>query len=291
MKILNFGSLNIDKVYDVAHIVRPGETITSAGYNEFCGGKGLNQSIALAAAGAKVLHAGKVGPDGEFLLTRLAVAGVDASLVKNTPNPTGHAIIQVNQEGENSIVLFGGANREITTQDVGETLDELEAEDFLMLQNEISAMPEILRQAEEKNLNVVFNPAPMTPEVLDYPLGGVKYFVVNETEGESFTNESEPEKILDAFLEKFPNAAVLLTLGKDGVHYADNKQRLFVPAENVTAVDTTAAGDTFLGYFVAMLTAGKEVETCLRIATKAAAICVTRAGAADAIPMLEEVEK
>lgn len=289
MKILNFGSLNIDRVYEVDHLVRPGETITSRSYRECCGGKGLNQSIALASAGARVHHAGKIGGDGLFLKTLLEKAGVDVSKVCVTDGPTGHAIIQVNRKGENSIVLFGGANREISEKDVDAILGEFNPGDYILLQNEISAMPEILKRASEAGLNIVFNPAPMEPDVLRYPLDGVGFFILNEIEGEGFTGEKEPERILSSILETFPDAGIILTLGENGVHYADSGKRLFTPVEKVVAVDATGAGDAFVGYFVAGLVAGLPVETCLQTASRAAAICVTRSGAANAIPKREEL--
>ena len=289
MNILNFGSLNIDKVYEVDHLVRPGETITSRSYREFCGGKGLNQSIALASAGAEVYHAGKIGGDGLFLKAFLENAGVDVSMIDITEEPTGHANIQVNQDGENAIVLFGGANQKITEKDVSTILNKFEPGDYILLQNEISRMPEILRQASSAGLTIVFNPAPMGPEVLQYPLDGVKYFIVNEIEGEVFTGETEPEHIISSMLTTFPEAAILLTLGENGVYYTDAGKKLFVPAEKVTALDTTGAGDTFVGYFVAELVAGQPVEECLHTASRAAAICVTKQGAADSIPKKEEL--
>ncbi len=291
MNILNFGSLNIDKVYEVSDIVRPGETITSRNYREFSGGKGLNQSIALASAGAKVYHAGKIGKDGLFLKTFLENTGVEVSKIDVTECPTGHAIIQVNQDGENAIVLSGGANHEITKEDIGNVLRDFNPGDYILLQNEISSMEEILRQASEANLNIIFNPAPMEPEVLQYPLDRVKYFIMNEIEGEGFTGEKTPERIITRLLATFPNAGIILTLGEKGVYYADSEKKAFVPSEKVTVRDTTGAGDTFVGYFVAELVAGQPVEKCLRTASQAGAICVSRPGAADSIPKKEELSQ
>jgi ribokinase len=291
MNILNFGSLNIDKVYEVTDIVCPGETIASRRYREFSGGKGLNQSIALASAGAKVSHAGKIGKDGLFLKTFLENAGVEVSKVDVSEHPTGHAIIQVNQNGENAIVLFGGANKEITDKDVANVLGEFNPGDYILLQNEISSMEEILRQASEAKLNIVFNPAPMEPGVLRYPLDGVKYFILNETEGEGFTGEQKPARIISSLLTTFPNAGIILTLGENGAYYADSDRKIFVPSEKVTVRDTTGAGDTFVGYFVAGLVAGQSVEECLRQASQAGAKCVSRPGAADSIPKKEELSR
>jgi len=289
MNILNFGSLNIDKVYEVADIVRPGETITSKSYRKFYGGKGLNQSIALAFAGAKVHHAGKIGKDGLFLKTFLENTGVDVSNIGITDSPTGHAIIQVNKNGENSIILFGGANKKISIKDINDVLHKFLPGDYILLQNEISSIPEILNRASEMNLNIVFNPAPMGPEVLQYPLNNVKYFIMNEIEGEGFTGEKKPEHIISNLLLSFPDAAIILTLGENGIYYADSERKIFIPSKKVATRDTTGAGDTFVGYFLAGLVAGQNIKKCLHNANLAASICVSRPGAAESIPKKEEL--
>ena len=290
MKVFNFGSLNIDRVYTLPAIVRPGETTTSTGYSEYCGGKGLNQSVALARAGANVHHAGKVGPDGVFLREYLERAGVDISRVAIADGvPTGHAIIQVDDQGENAIVLFGGANQAITPHDATHALKDFQPGDFLLLQNEISSLPEILQYAGDRELTIVFNPAPMTPEVLNYPLDGVKYFIVNEIEGQCITGEKTPESIVSKFIEKFPSAGVVLTMGKKGVYFLSQSESLYMPGERVDAMDTTGAGDTFTGYFIASIIEGKPMEDCLKTSNTASALCVTRAGAAESIPYKEEV--
>ncbi len=291
MGVLNFGSLNIDHVYRVPHFVRPGETLTSLDYRRFAGGKGLNQSIALARAGAQVHHAGKVGPEGTWLRDTLAAEGVNVDFVQVTDDPTGHAIIQVVPEGENAIVIYGGANRTITPADATRVLAHFGPGDWLLLQNEISALAEILAQAGAQGLAIAFNPAPMTPEVLTYPLEHVRLFIVNQTEGAALTGETEPEAILAAMRRRFPQAATVLTLGAQGSLYADSEHgRIHTPAVPVQAVDTTAAGDTFTGYLLAGLMEGLSPAQALALATRAAAICVTRPGAAPSIPYRAEVD-
>jgi ribokinase len=287
--IINFGSLNIDHVYRVEHFVRPGETIASRSYEQFAGGKGFNQSIALARAGAQVRHAGKVGAEGGWLLDMLRKAGAQTEDVLQVEIPTGHALIQVEASGENAIILYGGANQSITTEDVERVLVRATAGDYLLLQNEINNMDLILRRGAEEELRIVFNPAPMTGAVLDYPLDGVTIFIVNETEAEALTGASTPDAIVDAMRQRFPRAATVLTMGAAGAIYADGAEQIHVPAVNVKAVDTTAAGDTFTGYFLAALAEGKPVQTALQLAARAAAICVTRPGAADSIPTRAEV--
>jgi len=289
MTVVNIGSLNVDYVYSVDHFVRPGETLACAGFERFAGGKGLNQSVALARAGAAVRHAGKVGRDGEWLRALLAAEGVDVGLVETVDGPTGHAVIQVNREGQNAIVIHGGANRAITRDDAVRIVRGAKPGDFLLLQNEVSCVADAIAAGREAGLRVVFNPAPMDMEVLRYPLSLVDVFVMNELEGEALTGVRDHDRILDAMRSRFPDATVALTLGSRGAAYAAAHARGFVPAEKVEAVDTTAAGDTFVGYLAAELAAGAEMERAVRIACAAAAICVTRRGAAQSIPRRSEL--
>ena len=289
MKILNIGSLNIDDVYSVGHFVRAGETLSSTEYNQFCGGKGLNQSIALANAGAEVYHAGAIGADGMFLKERLDAAGADTSLVKVGVTPTGRAIIQVIPEGENCIILYKGANHSLTESDITKMLSPFGKGDYLLLQNEVNNLELIIDAAYEKGMKIALNPAPMEDAILQLPLEKISIFIVNEIEGEGFTRASEPAAIGSAFEKLFPEAMLVLTLGSKGVYYRFRGEVIEVPAEKITAVDTTAAGDTFIGYLLAGLAAGEEAETVLRRATHASAITCTLPGAADSIPKAGEL--
>ena len=291
MKILSFGSLNLDKVYSVDHFVRAGETMSSAKLEEFCGGKGLNQSVAIARAGGEVYHAGCVGAaDGGMLLDMLRSSGVDISLVRQLSCPSGHAIIQVNGEGQNCILLYGGANQQVSAEQIDETLASFAAGDILVLQNEISNLSYLIEAAGKKGMTIVLNPSPMTADILAMPLQYVSYFLLNEVEakdlcGETAADEAYPEKLL----ERFPNSRIVLTLGERGCIYRDSAQQISCPACKVQAVDTTAAGDTFTGFFVAAIASGLDVHTALEQATKAAAISVGRKGAAPSIPTREEM--
>jgi ribokinase len=290
MKVLNFGSLNIDHFYEVEHFVRPGETISSEHYRKTCGGKGLNQSIALAHAGATVFHAGRIGGDGKALIACLNNAGVNTSHVEMAENePSGHAIIQVDMNGQNSIILHGGANQAIQKGIVKQVLKTFSPGECLLLQNEISCTSEIINLAKEQGLTIFLNPAPMDKRVLGYPLEKVDYFIINEIEGRGLTDIEGPEAILLAMRKRFPRSVTILTLGENGVLYIDQETKICVPAERVQALDTTAAGDTFIGFFIAQRIKGQPIEKCLRIACHAAAICVTRRGAADSIPFEAEV--
>ena len=219
MKVLNFGSLNIDYVYSVDHFVQKGETLASNALNIYTGGKGLNQSVALGRAGVKTYHAGAIGEDGQFLLDFLKKSGVDTTYVLKTDETrTGNAIIQTDKTGDNCILLFGGANQAISKHQVDETLSCFDEGDFIVLQNEINEMPYIIKKAHEKGMTIVLNPAPMNKKVSEMPLQLVDYLVVNEIEAaqllERTFSEEEDEVIADALVEKFPNTKIILTLGE-----------------------------------------------------------------------------
>ena len=288
-RILNFGSLNLDYVYAVEHFVAPGETISSSRMDLNCGGKGLNQSIALAKAGAKVCHAGKIGFDGGRLKTLLESYGVDTAYLKESEGPNGHAIIQVDKAGQNCILLFPGSNRQIEKDEIDACLDNFGKGDYLLLQNEINLIPYIMEKAAEKGIEIVFNPSPITEDIFSFPLDKVSLFILNEIEGKALSGESSPNRILDAMNIKYPAAKILLTLGEEGSIYFDGEKKIFQNIYKVKAVDTTAAGDTTTGYFLAGLAAGDDPATVLDKAARASSITVTRHGAAESIPTKEEV--
>ncbi len=292
MKVLNFGSLNIDYVYSVDHIVKRGETISSDTLNVFCGGKGLNQSIALSKAGAEVYHAGVIGEDGAFLEEILRASGVHTRFVQmKADTRTGNAIIQKDRNGDNCILLYGGSNRAVTPGMADEVLDHFEAGDMLVLQNEISELSYLMEQAHKRGMVIALNPSPMDEELLKAPLQYVKYFILNEIEAKALTNGVEEDNaMLEAMLKKFPNAEIILTLGERGSVYAKGDVRVEQGIYKVPVTDTTAAGDTFTGYYLASIIQGVSVEEALNMAAKASAIAVSRKGAAPSIPQREEVE-
>ena len=291
MKIVNYGSINLDHVYQVDHIVQPGETLLAADQNLFCGGKGLNQSIALAKAGAEVYHAGVVGEDGDILLGALRAAGVDITHVRRAPGASAHTVIQVDRNGQNCIIVFSGENMHPSEADIDHILSDFSAGDAVLMQNELYNTPLMMRKAAEKGMTIIFNPSPVNQEMLSYPLNTVSWFLLNEIEGGALTGETDPGKILDSLAEKYPRSSVVLTLGKDGAWAMTGGQRFYQPAFEVKAVDTTAAGDTFTGFFLAGVSGGMPVADALRRAAFASSIAVSRKGAADSIPTAEEVSR
>lgn len=291
MKFLNFGSANIDYVYALDHIVLRGETISSESLNLFPGGKGLNQSIALARAGVNIHHAGCIGLDGEMLMDTLKSSGVDTRYIKRVDEKSGHAIILVGKDAENSIVLYAGANHKIEKDQIDEVLADFDAGDVILLQNEINNIEYIIEKAHEKGMFIVLNCAPINPNIFKLNMSLISCVILNEVEMSEITGNEDMESGFEWLLNKNPDMKIMLTLGKNGCIYTDKAQRVSHPIFKVHAVDTTAAGDTFTGYFISEMSKGKDMKDVLRVASCASAIAVTRNGAASSIPTYDEVEK
>lgn len=290
MKVLNFGSLNYDYTYKVDHIMLPGETQSSFSRETFLGGKGLNQSVALAKAGVPVFHAGCVGEDGQGFLDACREYGVDTRYVKKLSGPSGHTVIQIDKNAQNCILLYPGANRKQSREQIDETLADFEEGDILLLQNEINELDYIIDQAYGKGMKVILNPSPFDSHLDTCDLHKISVFLINEVEGAQISGKNDPADILEYMRREFPEAKTVLTLGTDGAWYQDQNVRIHQPSFKVAAVDTTAAGDTFTGYFVSGLINEWPVEKIMETAALASAIAVTRNGAAPSIPAMEEVE-
>ncbi len=290
-RLLNYGSLNLDYVYRVERFVRPAETIQALSQTVNCGGKGLNQSIAAARAGARTCHAGCIGAGGEMLLAELAANGIDTSLVRHVDTPQGSAMIQVDARGENCIIVAGGSNKCLTREQIHSDMGLFGPGDFLLLQNEVNGLQWLLAEAKAGGLRVIFNPSPFDEKILGLDLSPVEWLVANRTETEAFTGETEPAKSYAALHGKYPAMKLLMTLGKEGAWGFDGKKALFQKAFDTVPVDTTAAGDTFTGFFAASLARGRSLEKAMLYGAMAAAISVTRNGAAASIPSLAEVEE
>lgn len=290
MQVFNFGSINIDLVYRVPHLVTPGETLLSRSLDTVLGGKGANQSVALARAGARVHHIGKLGEADAWARDQLAEAGVAVSYVSTIDGPSGHAIIQVDDEGENSIILHGGANQSFTHDQLAEVLNLANPGDWLLMQNECNALDSAFALAKSRGMRIAFNPAPMTESAAQLPLERCEVLIVNETEAAALAGHDDLEAAIVTLSKRYPDTRLVLTLGSKGAMLQHGSQQYTAKAMKVAAVDTTGAGDTFVGYYLASLIGGLGDEDALRRSCAAGALSVTKKGATPSIPTIAELE-
>lgn len=292
MKVLVFGSLNYDYVYQMDHIVIPGETQSSYSMEVCLGGKGFNQAVALSKAGLDVYLAGSIGEDGEAFIEACQQYGICYDDIKHEAGKTGHAIIQVDKHSQNCIVLYGGANQLQTPKHIQEVLSHFEKGDILVLQNEINHLDTIVNIANEKQLTIVLNPSPYNEKLKAIDFNKISMFILNEVEGEAMTNSIDPQTILDRIHEMYPQAEVVLTLGEQGAyHQTKDGIKTYQPAFKVNAVDTTAAGDTFTGYFISGMSEHLPIQDCLKQSAYASSKAVQILGAANSIPLKAELIK
>jgi len=286
MKILNFGSINKDFFYSVNDFVKPGETISSIRYNIKIGGKGLNQSVGISKAGRKIYHAGIINKHDTFILDKLKKWNINCENILLSNNSTGHAIIQVDKKGENSIIIHGGANHDVDIKFIKSVLSKFDSGDILVLQNEINNIKEIIDRAHHKKMKIVFNPAPFNNEILSYDLNKISTLILNQTEGEALSKEKKTDDILKFLNSKFNNTEIILTLGEKGSLYSFKDELVKIKAHKLNTVDTTGAGDTFIGYYVAGIASKMNKKDNLKRASEAAAIATTKLGGAESIPRI-----
>lgn len=283
MAIFNLGSINIDLVYKVPHFPAPGETLTTSSFMRALGGKGANQSIALAAAGAKVWHIGAANPEDDWLFAEMRERSVDMTYVQASNDATGHAIVSVNDAGENQILLCPGANRTIDLTHALAALDDSRQGDWVLLQNETNGAAEFVAAAKNHGLKVAYSAAPFEADVALTLLPHCDLLVVNEGEAAALADAT------GTALDALNVAHLVITRGADGAEYIGQSGRFHQPAFSVDVVDTTGAGDCFFGYFLAGVATDDDVEIALRTASAAAALQVTKPGAALAIPLRKDV--
>ncbi|NNJ66476.1 MAG: ribokinase [Boseongicola sp.] len=280
------GSINIDLFYDVPHIPAPGETLAATGHSEGLGGKGANQSVAAAKAGAPVHHIGAIGANSAWVIERLESFGVDTTHIAHSTDPTGHAIINVASDGENAIVILPGANRSLAEDGITAALSNAQPGDLLLLQNETNLQPETAQKASEIGMRVLYSAAPFDAEAVRAVLPHIDMLLLNEVEAQQL------EKALEQSLYELPIKHIVITLGPNGARWISTQSgdTIDTPGIKVDAVDTTGAGDTFAGYLAAALSRDFTPSEAMAFAGRAAALKVTKKGTADAIPTLAEVE-
>ncbi|WP_171124103.1 MULTISPECIES: ribokinase [unclassified Ruegeria] len=283
MTIWNLGSINADMIYDVPHLPGPGETLSANRLDRFLGGKGANMSVAAARAGAQVAHVGAVGSDGRWALDRLTEYGVDTRHIAQVDVPTGHAIIAVDAEGENNIILFQGANHAISQDQLGQALSSASRGDLLVMQNETNLQVEAAKMGREMGLTVCYAAAPFQADAVQAVLPYLDFLILNEVEADQL-RQATGQSVSDLKVEH-----VIVTLGSKGARYHHRAAASDFPAYKVQPVDTTGAGDTFTGYVLAGMDRGMPIPQAISQANRAAALMVTRHGTADVIPDLKEV--
>ncbi|MFD2738396.1 ribokinase [Sulfitobacter aestuarii] len=284
--IWNLGSINADNFYDLPHLPGPGETLTATRFRQGLGGKGANMSVAAARAGARVMHIGATGADGRWAAQRLFEYGVDIPHVAEVDSATGHANIHIDPQGENSIVIFAGANADIDEQMIGAALSEARPGDTLLLQNETSGQVYAAKTAKALGLRLIYAAAPFSAAAVAAILEDIDILVLNAVEAGQLHAATGRE------LDALPVGDVIVTLGSDGCKWISNTARTtrLFPAFPVVPVDTTGAGDTFTGYLASALDRSLPMPQAITLASRAGALMVTRRGTADVIPDLREVQ-
>lgn len=283
--IFNFGSINVDHVYRVAEMPVPGETLTAGSYQKLLGGKGINQSIAIARAGQAPVHIGAVGGDDGWTVEQVKNFGIDTAHIARSAHPTGHAVIYVDDAGENQIVIFGGANQDLKPAQIEEAFKACAGGNhWVLVQNETNLLADIVDQAKSAGFKVAYSAAPFAAATVAEVIDKIDLLAVNEIEAQ------ETARLLGVAVSDIAVPEILITRGSKGVEFHSHGDVHHQPAFQVKAIDTTGAGDTFLGSFLAHHCHGVEMAQSLRYASAASALQVTRSGAAVAIPAREEVE-
>jgi ribokinase len=292
-KILIVGSLNMDLVVRVPHSPKPGETVLGGDFETFPGGKGANQAVAAARMGGEVTMVGRVGNDnfGDTLIQGMVDNNIRTSyVVKDSEVPTGIAMIAVAADGENLIVVASGANFQVSAEDVNTTRDIMRETDLLLLQLEcpIEAVTAAVDLAKAYDVPVVLNPAPAQP-LSQHLLANVNVLTPNEEELLMLTDEKEIEKAIDKALN-WGVKNLVITLGANGARVITAGTDKHIPAHEITAVDTTAAGDAFNGALAVMLAEGKPLLEAVNYGMAAGALAATKRGAQPSLPTRDAVE-
>lgn len=292
-RIITLGSLNLDFTYQLPKPLEVGETLSSLSYRCGAGGKGANQSIAAARAGAEVYHAGRIGHDGALLRRTLADSGVKLDFLEEVETPTGHAVVLINDAGDNSIVLYGGANRTIDETFIDRVTSAANPGDILLLQNEVTCISHAMEAGRKAGMRVAFNFAPFDPKLApELPLSLCDFLFLNRIEAGGIAGKSDVEEILETLSRRFPETELVLTLGPEGaVALTPAGEQFHADSPRVEVVETTAAGDTFIGYYLAAVLDEFDTGRALERACRAAALCCSRAGAAESIPTRAELDR
>ena len=279
MAIYNLGSINIDHFYRLPHLVRPGETLAAETYTQGLGGKGANQSVAIAKSKNQVLHIGALSRADNRYFEQLKNYNIDLTHTHQLDFPSGHGIVMVDEvSGENQIVVYPGANHQISESMIDSALATANPDDWALTQNETTQASYFFKTAKSKGLKLCYSAAPFVAETTIELLPIIDMLVVNQIEAQEL-EATTGKPIAELGIEH-----TLITQGSTGVRYIGTQGDFFVDAPKVSAVDTTGAGDTFLGLFLGRFDTGVTLEESIKYAVAGAALQVTQPGTADAIP-------
>ena len=291
------GSLNMDLVVNVDKMPKPGQTIIGSNFKEVPGGKGANQAVAMARLNGNVSMIGKVGEDGfgQTLINSLKNDKVDTTYIKTTKGATGVALITVDNNAQNSIVVSPGANFEVKEEDIDNNIEAIKNSDIVVLQLEtpLNTIKYALKKSKELNKYTILNPAPAV-KLDDEIIKNVDLLTPNETEleiisGVSIETEEDIQKAAQIMIEKGVKE-LIVTLGSKGSLYINKEKSIFKKAYKVQAVDTTAAGDSYTAALAVALSKDKNIKEAMDFASKVGAISVLKEGAQSSLPTLEDVE-
>ena len=291
------GSLNMDLVVNVDTMPKPGQTIIGSNFKEVPGGKGANQAVAMARLNGNVTMIGKVGEDGfgQTLINSLKNDKVDTTYIQTAKGATGVALITVDKNAQNSIVVSPGANFEVKEDDIDNNIEAIKNSDIVVLQLEtpLDTIKYALNKAKELNKYTILNPAPAV-KLDDEIIKNVDLLTPNETEleiisGVSIETEEDIQKASQIMIEKGVKE-LIVTLGSKGSLYINKEKSMFKKAYKVEAVDTTAAGDSYTGALAVALSQDKGMEEAMDFASKVGALSVLKEGAQSSLPTLEDVE-
>ena len=291
------GSLNMDLVVNVDTMPKPGQTIIGSNFKEVPGGKGANQAVAMARLNGNVSMIGKVGEDGfgQTLINSLKNDKVDTTYIQTSKGATGVALITVDKNAQNSIVVSQGANFEVKEDDIDNNIEAIKNSDIVVLQLEtpLNTIKYALNKAKELNKYTILNPA-QAVKLDDEIIKNVDLLTPNETEleiisGVSIETEEDIQKAAQIMIEKGVKE-LIVTLGSKGSLYINKEKSMFKKAYKVEAVDTTAAGDSYTGALAVALSQDKNIEDAMDFASKVGALSVLKEGAQSSLPTLEDVK-
>ena len=291
------GSLNMDLVVNVDTMPKPGQTIIGSNFKEVPGGKGANQAVAMTRLNGNVSMIGKVGEDGfgQTLINSLKNDKVDTTYIQTAKGATGVALITVDKNAQNSIVVSPGANFEVKEDDIDNNIEAIKNSDIVVLQLEtpLNTIKYALNKAKELNKYTILNPAPAV-KLDDEIIKNVDLLTPNETEleiisGVSIETEEDIQKAAQIMIEKGVKE-LIVTLGSKGSLYINKEKSMFKKAYKVEAMDTTAAGDSYTGALAVALSQDKNIEDAMDFASKVGALSVLKEGAQSSLPTLEDVK-